>query len=294
MSAPGLVLPSEESLAESPSRRPWVRLPAGGWAGLGIVAFFMLMAAVGPLLTPYSLHQTFPTWLPPGPTHWFGTDNYGQDILTQLIYGSRSSIVVGTLAGLLGATVGVTVGLTAGYLGGAVGEFLMRIVDVLLVIPTLALLILIAAFLPSAGVVSQILVIGFLSWLWMARSIRSQTLSERSRGYVDVARVVGLSQGEIMFREIMPNVLPIAISNLVLVITASILAQASLSFLGIGDASTVSWGQMLSLAYTDNAVSRNAWWWLVPPGLSIALLAYGFVLVGNAVLDIYTASRRAD
>lgn len=294
MSAPGLVLPNEESIVESAGRSRWISLPAGGWVGLGMVAFFMLMAAVGPTLVPYSLHQTFPTWQPPGPAHWLGTDNYGQDILTQLVYGSRSSIVVGTLAGLLASTVGVTVGLTAGYLGGAVGEVLMRIVDVLLVIPTLALLILIAAFLPSAGVVTQILVIGFLSWLWMARSIRSQTLSERSRGYVDVARVVGLSDGEIMFREIMPNVLPIAISNLVLVITASILAQASLSFLGIGDATTVSWGQMLSLAYTDNAVSRNAWWWLVPPGFSIAFLAYGFVLVGNAVLDVYTASGRED
>lgn len=266
-------------------------LPGGSWVGVAIIAVFILVAALAPLLVHSSTNRTVTPWLSPSGAHLLGTDNYGQDVLSQLILGSRVSVAVGTLAGLLAGTIGVTVGLVAGYAGGLIGELLMRIVDVLLTLPTLALLIIVAAFVPSLGNAAEVLIIGCLSWLFMARSVRSQTLSERARGYVDVARVSGLSHLEVMGREIFPNVLPIAVSNLVLVITAAILAQASLSFLGIGTPNAVSWGQMLALSYTDDAMLRGAWWWIVPPGLCIAFFAYGFVLLGNGILDRYTGSR---
>ncbi len=285
--------------------RPWAHMreeppPTGlgrgwlggkGWAGVGIIAAFTLMAVFAHGLAHYSPTATFAAWQPPSTAHWLGTDDYGQDVFSQVVYGSRASLVVGGLAGLLSGVIGTAVGLVAGYVRGIGSEILMRFVDLMLVIPALALMIIIGAFLPSVGQGAQILIIGALSWLWMARSIRSQVMSERERGYVAAARIVGLSDGEIMLREVLPNVVPIVIANLVMVITAAILVQASLNFLGIGNPATVSWGSMLSLAFTDDAILQGAWWWIVPPGICIALFAYGFVLLGNDVLDRYARGR---
>lgn len=259
-----------------------------GQAGVAIIVFFVLIALLAPVLSPYAPTKTFTAWRPPSVAHWLGTDDYGQDVLTQLLYGSRASLVVGVLSGVLSGCIGVLVGLVSGYMKGIVSELLMRLVDLLLVIPTLALIIIIGAFLPSEGQMTQILVIGGLSWLWMARSIRSQVLSERAKGYVEIARITGMSSTEIMIREILPNVTAVIIANLVMVITAAILVQASLSFLGIGDPNAISWGTMLSLAFTDNAIIDGAYWWIVPPGLAIALLGYGFVLLGNSILARYS------
>lgn len=287
----------DQSLADTrPTARlglsKWRSLPFGtkGWIGLAIIVAFALMAMTAEWLAPYSPTATFTAWQGPTARHLLGTDDYGQDVLSQVLYGSRASLIVGGLAGLLSGVIGTTVGLVAGYVRGLWSEILMRFVDLLLVIPTLALMIIMAAFLPSVGQLAQILMIGALSWLWMARSIRSQVVSERERGYVAAARIVGLSDREIMIREILPNVLPIVVANLVMVITAAILVQASLNFLGIGNPDVISWGSMLSLAFTDDAILQGAWWWIVPPGLCIALFAYGFVLLGNDVLERFTGT----
>lgn len=286
-------VPTAEPISTDRRAASWCRaLGRKGWIGVGIIAGFTLMGLLAHWLSPYSPTTTFTAWLPPSARHWLGTDDYGQDVLAQVIYGSRASITVGGLAGLLAGVIGTAVGLVAGYSRGWIGEVLMRFVDLLLVIPALALMIIIAAFLPSVGQSAQIIIIGALSWLWLARSVRSQVLSERERGYVAAARVVGLRDTEIMTREVLPNVLPIVIANLVLVITTAVLTQASLNFLGIGNPATISWGSMLSLAFTDNAIIEGAWWWMIPPGLCIALFAYGFVLVGNDVLDQFTRSRK--
>ncbi len=260
--------------------------------GLAIVGFFALMALLATWIVPYSPHQAnFTAWQPPTWGHWLGTDDYGQDVLSQLIVGAQASLVVGVLAGLLSGLIGVTVGITAGYKGGATDEILMRLVDFLLVIPTLALMIVVSAFIPSSGQTTEIMVIGGLSWLWMARVVRSQVMSERRRGYVDAARVLGVSDREIMFREILPNVVPVIVANMTLIITVSILVQASLNFLGIGSPTAISWGSMLSLAFADNAIDQGAWWWTIPPGLCLTLLAYGFSLIGHAILQGYAQSR---
>jgi peptide/nickel transport system permease protein len=141
------------------------------------------------------------------------------------------------------------------------------------------------------GTVSTILIIGCLSWLYMARSIRSQTLSERQSGYVEAARVVGLKDAEIMVREILPNIVPVILANLVLVTTQAVLAEAGLSFLGLGDPTNVSWGTILALANANNAVLFHAWWWILPPGLAIAFFCFGFILIGNGILEKYRANR---
>ena len=195
------------------------------------------------------------------------------------------------LAGLLTSLIGTAVGLVAGYKGGAVSEVLMRIVDVFLTIPSLAFTIVIASMLPQMTVTSTILVIGALNWMWMARSVRSQTLSESRRDYVDAARALGMSDAEIMFKEILPNIIPVITANMVMVITSAMLTEASLSFLGIGDPTSISWGKMLSTAFDNGAIIYEAWNWILPPGLCIATLGYSFMLIGNSFLDIYANDR---
>jgi len=243
-------------------------------------------------MAPFPINQLgFPTWQPPSFEHLLGTDSYGQDVLSQLIYGTRTSFLVGILAGGLATIFGVTVGLLAGYKGGWLGELLMRFVDLFNIIPAIVLLIILASFLPTVSVGATILIIGMISWLGMARVIRSQAMSERGGGYVEAARMVGMSDMEIMFREIMPNLVPIILANLVLLATGAVLAEAGLTFLGLGDPLSVSWGQILSLANANNAIMYGAWWWIVPPGLAIAFLCFGFILIGNGILEKYRANR---
>lgn len=261
-------------------------------AGTAIILIFTLIAVLAPVIAPYNPKQMdFIPWESPSAAHLLGVNSYGQDVFSQVIYGSRVTISVGLLAGLLTSFIGVFVGLLAGYKGGRTGEILMRIVDVFLVVPNLAFMIVLAAFLPSMGIWNLIIIIGALSWLWMARSIRSQTLSEARREYVDAAKAQGMGTLEIMFKEILPNIIPVVTANVVMVVTQAMLTEATLSFLGLGDPSLISWGQMLSISFENNAILYNAWWWMLPPGLCIATLGFSFMLIGNSFLDIFANDR---
>lgn len=263
-------------------------------AGACILLFFAVISLAAAQIAPYPKNDIdFESWLKPSLKHLLGTDSYGQDVFSQLVYGTRTSFLVGVLAGLITTVIGVLVGVTAGFYKRWVSDALMFIVDLLLIIPVMALMIILASFLPSMGLTSIILVIGLLSWLYMARSIRSQTLSERQRGYVEAARVAGMSDPAIMLREILPNIYPIILANLVSVTTQAVLAEAGLSFLGIGDPKNVSWGTILALAHANNAIMYDAWWWIIPPGLATALFCYGFILVGNGSLERFRYKRGA-
>ncbi|MBB6733902.1 ABC transporter permease [Cohnella zeiphila] len=264
------------------------------WAGACILLLFAAVSLAAAQIAPYPKNDIdFEPWLVPSAVHLLGTDSYGQDVFSQLVYGTRTSFLVGILAGLITTIIGVTVGVTAGFYRRWVSDALMFLVDLLLIIPIMALMIILASFLPSMGLTSIILVIGLLSWLYMARSIRSQTLSERQRGYVEAARVAGMSDGSIMRREILPNLYPIILANLVSVTTQAVLAEAGLSFLGIGDPKSVSWGTILALAHANNAIMYDAWWWIVPPGLATALFCFGFILIGNGSLERFRYKRGA-
>ncbi|MBP1964978.1 ABC transporter permease [Paenibacillus aceris] len=271
----------------------WSAFPGTkGKMGLVILLIFTVIALFGSWFAPSPRNFIgFESWLAPSFSHWLGTDSYGQDVLSQMIYGTRTSFWVGILAGLITTVIGVTVGVVSGFKGGWIEESLMRIVDLFLIIPTLALMIILASFLPSMGTLSTIVIIGSLSWLYMGRSIRSQTMSERQSGYVEAARMVGMKDTEIMFREILPNIVPVILANLVLVTTQAVLAEAGLSFLGLGDPTNVSWGTILALANANNAVLFHAWWWILPPGLAIAFFCFGFILIGNGILEKYRANR---
>jgi peptide/nickel transport system permease protein len=260
--------------------------------GIGIILFFLIIAIFAPRIAPYNPKSIeFTPWEKPSPAHPLGVNSYGQDLFSQVIHGARVTMLVGIFAGLLTSLIGIAVGLISGYMAGIVGEVLMRLVDVLLVIPTLAVMIVIASFVQDLRILGSIIIIGSLSWLWMARSIRSQTLSESKRDYVDAARALGMGSFEIMFREILPNIFPVVTANMVMVITSSMLTEASMSFLGIGDPTLISWGKMLAIAFDNSAIIYNAWWWMIPPGLCIATLGYSFILIGNSFLGIYAQDR---
>ncbi|MGI6238138.1 MAG: ABC transporter permease [Christensenellales bacterium] len=260
--------------------------------GLAIILFFGAVALFAPQIAPYNPKSIeFMPWTKPDASHILGVDAYGRDVFSNLVYGTRVTITVGVLAGVITAAIGTIVGLVAGYKGGAVGEVLMRIVDVFLTIPMLAFMIVIASLLDSMTTKHTVLIIGLFSWMWMARSVRSQTLSEKKRDYIDAARALGMGNTEIMFKELLPNIIPVITANAVMVITTAMLTEASMSFLGIGDPTSTSWGKMLSIAYDNAAIVRRAWYWILPPGFCIATLGYAFMLIGNSFLDQYASDR---
>jgi peptide/nickel transport system permease protein len=260
--------------------------------GLCIILFFAIISIFAPVIAPHNPRSIeFWPWERPSLAHPLGVNSYGQDILSQVIYGTRVTMMVGIFAGLIASLTGVAIGLISGYMAGLLGGILMRIVDVFLALPTLALMIVIASFVQDLRILGTIIVIGSLSWLWTARSIRSQTLSEAKRDYVDAAKALGMGPFEIMFREILPNIFPVVTANMVMVITSAMLTEAGMAFLGIGDPTQMSLGRILAIANDNAAIIYRAWWWIIPPGLSISTLGYSFILIGNSFLDIYAQDR---
>jgi peptide/nickel transport system permease protein len=274
-----------------PGRRTWRRFLRHR---MGIVGAAMLLVAVvvavfAPLLAPYDPYATvrvslFDIYQPPSAEHLLGTDDGGKDVLSALLYGARVSLVVGFAAAAMALVIGGLVGIVAGYRGGWVGSLLMRITDFFLVIPDLALQIVLVAIIgPSLGTI--ILVIGALGWTTTARLVRSQTLTVRERKYVMRARAIGAGDAHILRRHVLPAVLPLMLANMVLVISLAILSESTLAFLGLGDPTVISWGQMLNFAFGRGAVSAGAWWALIPPGLAIVWVVLGTTLLGTALED---------
>ncbi|MFW9792892.1 MAG: ABC transporter permease [Candidatus Thorarchaeota archaeon] len=211
-----------------------------------------------------------------------GTTFWGADAYSQLIYGSRVSLVIGVMSTGLSTIVGVLVGLVAGYFGGRVDEVLMRVVDFLLVIPGLPLMMVLAIFL-GESTQNIIIVIAILGWTGTARLIRSQVLAEKNKAYVESARAIGATDTYIMFRHILPNVTPILFANITLGVVGAILSEAGLSFLGLTNIEEPSWGRMLADAQNGAAFIRGAWWVVVFPGLMITLLSLSFTFVGHTL-----------
>jgi ABC-type dipeptide/oligopeptide/nickel transport system permease subunit len=213
-----------------------------------------------------------------------GTDQWGRDIFSQIIYGSRVSLTVGGLSAFLGVIIGLFAGLIAGYLGRLMDEFLMRFTDALLVLPTLPLLLVLIAVLgPSMW--NLILLIGVLGWMGFARMVRSQVLSLKERPFVEAAQAVGAGNFYIILRHVLPNVMSLAYVTLALSVPNAIISEAALSWLGLFDPTVMSWGRMLHDAQAvEGGIEK--WWWVVPPGICIALISVSFILIGYALDDI--------
>jgi peptide/nickel transport system permease protein len=252
--------------------------------GLCIIGFDILIAICAPLIAPHSpTATTFTPYSGPTAANWFGTTGNGQDVFSQMIYGSRITLLVGLAAGALATLVAVTIGLVAGYRPGAVDEVLSFITNLALVIPALPLMIILAAYLQGRSIWTIVLVVAFTSWATGARVIRSQATTLRSREYVTAAVFSGERLFRIVFREILPNMTSLVAASFFGAATAAILAEASLEFLGLGNPSTVSWGTILYFAQQQNALLTGQWVLVFAPGLAIALLAVSFTLVNFGV-----------
>ncbi len=295
MTGVGSGAPAPRVPGPAPRRAPRPVLFAGRalatlWAdrkariGLALLALLVATALTAPLVAPYSpTRNDFARSLPPGGAHLLGTTGSGQDVLSQLLYGGRISLVVALVAGALATVVAMVVGLVGGYLQGLPDEVLGFVTNLTLVIPSLPLMIVLATYLAGGGVSVIILVVVITGWATGARVIRSQTATLRSRDFVAMAQFSGERLTRIVFREILPNMTSLVAANFFAAATAAVLGEASLEFIGLGDPSTVSWGTMLYWAQNNNALLTGDWTLIFAPGLCVALLATALSLVNFGV-----------
>jgi len=220
-----------------------------------------------------------------------GTSDFGGDVFSEFVYGAQISLIIGLLATALSLAIGVTIGLIAGYYGGLAGEIIMQLINFMLILPGLPLLIVLAAVL-GPSFTNLILVIGIVGWPGTAILIRSQVLSEREKAYVEAARAAGASDLYIIFRHILPNVLPLVFVQLTGGVAGAILSESGLAFLGLSDPNITSWGKMLQLASQTGAFSNGSWWYVLFPGLGIAALSLSFVFIGTALDEVLNPKLR--
>ena len=255
--------------------------------GLLVVGFFILLAIFGPIILRQDPHTFSNDVLqPPSAAHWFGTTNFGEDVFLQTVVGARFSVFMGLGIGLVTTIISVIVGLTSGYFLGWVDEVLSLITNVFLVLPTLPLAILLAAFLPNKGPIAIGFVLTITGWSWGARVLRSQTLSLRNRDCVEAARASGESTWRIIFYEILPNQTSIVAAQFFGTVVYIILAETALEYLGLGDITAATWGNMLFSASNNSALLQGAWWWFLPPGLCIAILGAALTFVNFGIDEI--------
>ncbi|GAB3747503.1 dipeptide/oligopeptide/nickel ABC transporter permease/ATP-binding protein [Microlunatus parietis] len=260
-------------------------------AGLIIAIFFVLFAGFGPLLAQYPPDATSRDLLqPPSPQHWLGTTQIGEDVFAQFVYGARVSLAVGVFAAVISKIIAILIGVIGGYVRGVTDDLLYILTAVFLVIPGMPLLIVLTGYLPNRGIQAVAVVIAITSWAGSARVLRAQTMSLRNRDFVEAARATGESRWRIIFTEVIPNELPLIASGFLFMVIGGVMAEAGLSFLGLGSLTTVSWGSMLYFAQSSQAFLYGAWWWFVPPGLAIALLGAGLALI-NFGIDEYANPR---
>ena len=259
-------------------------LGASFTAIFGLILFisFVLMAVFSEPIAPFDPWIRFEPYHPPSFVHLLGTNDLGNDILSELIYGSRVSLIVGFGAALMATLIGTLVGLFSGYFKGTADEILMGFTDIFLMIPQIPLIIILAAFLkPSFWMVAVLM--GILWWTSTARVVRSKTLQIRETGYVEGSKSLGFSDMHIIFSDILPNISHVILPKFMLAIASAMIAEASISFLGLGDPSMKSWGMMINFAFTRGGFINGYWWWYLPPGLCITLFVLSTTLMGSSL-----------
>ncbi|MFC1902243.1 ABC transporter permease [Chloroflexota bacterium] len=264
-----------------------IRRSRTGRAGLSILLLVVAAAALAPALSAYAPgQQSTASLLAPSVSHWLGTNHVGQDIWSQLLYGARTSLLVGFSVGLLGLFLSVLFGVSAALIGGLYDRIVMRVVDAFIVIPMVIAVILVAAYL-KPGLLVLVLLISVLSWPGGARVVRAQALSLKERGHINASRTFGAGWGYIAWHHIVPDLGPILLVEFIYGVRRAVFIEAGLAFLGIGDPMLVSWGVMMREAMSFSYL--NVWqWWLVPAGVALSLTIIGLTFVSHAaeaVLD---------
>jgi peptide/nickel transport system permease protein len=258
-----------------------------------VLAVMLGLALAAPFLRPGDPNEFVgPLGVPPDSEWWFGTTTFGQDVFAQFVHGLGSTFIVGLLGGGLAALIGMTVGFVAGYRGGRVDEILNMLTNVVLVIPTLALLIVITAYLQARGLILEAVFIGLTSWPWVARAIRAQTFSLRTREFVDLARISGISSLRVVFREIAPNMSSYLFMTCIILFGGAILIAASLDFIGLGPTEGISLGLMMYNAVAWSALQLGMWWWFVPPGVGITTIVAALYIMNVGLDEIFNPRLR--
>ncbi len=258
-------------------------------SGLGILAAITLLALCAPLfIHPGDLNvvnASGPSLAPPSASYPLGTDQAGRSVLTLMIWGTRPSLAIGVIATVLTMILGSAIGLIAGHYGGIASRVLMAVTDWFLALPALPLAISLAAVL-GQGDTSITIAIAVTSWSGTARLIRAQTLAIEARPFIERAKALGAGDAQLMFRQVLPNVAPLILVSATLTVASAILSETTLTFLGLGNPTDVSWGSMINQAFGQGAVTQGAWWYVLPPGVAILIVVLGFTLVGRAVENV--------
>lgn len=248
--------------------------------GYGIVSVFLLAAIFAPGLAPLDPQMMGTPYEAPSSVHWLGTNDIGQDIFSELIYGSRISLFIGFTAAVIISVIGTGLGVAAAYYGGWWDRGIMSVCNVAIVIPDLPLMLLLIAYLGN-GIGNIILVLCLTAWAGFARIIRARVLAVKEMEFVQMERLLGLSPWRIVYRHILPNVKPLVMTKGCLVMVSSMMAEAGLSFLGLAAVGEASWGNILHYAFFRDGVLNNYYWWYLPPVLCISGCAMGVMLIGN-------------
>lgn len=284
-------------------RYPWLNSFLDGWAifkqsllgqiGLTLLIIFALMAIcsyIPPLINPMYNPMTgvdpeISCCTPPSWRHWLGTDFMGRDIFSQLLAGARVAFMVGVSAAVMSVVLGTAIGMTAGYMGKFMDTVLMRTADMIMVMPTLLFVLIISSVFGQLNIWTIVIIIALFRWPGVSRMIRGQTLSLKQRPFIEAAKMAGAGHFRIIFRHIMPNVLPLAFLFMTFRVTSAIIIEASLAFLGFGDPGTVSWGMMLQWVWKTGYMFK-APYWLLPPGICISLITLSFYMLGRAMDEV--------
>jgi peptide/nickel transport system permease protein len=280
-------------------RRVRRRPPAKVIVGACIVGFFILLAVIGPLVAPHSATWQASTTLSqaqaPSGSLWLGTDQQQHDMFSLLLIGGRATLLIAFVAGIIATLLSVLIGVTAGYVGGVTDELLSALTNIFLALPGLLILMVIMKPLPPGDTGNSLLigaVVAITSWAYGARALRAQTLSLRSRDYVDSARIIGEKWWRIVGTEILPNLTPVVATSFLFTVLYGVGTYTALAFLGLVNPNW-SWGGMLFYAQTSNAEISGYWWWFVPPGLAVALLGTSLVLLNFGIDEFINPRLRA-
>ncbi|MFI6904496.1 ABC transporter permease [Nonomuraea sp. NPDC050394] len=265
----------------------------GGALGAVMLAAIVVLAVLAPWIAPYASHEKVgAVYQPPSAAHPLGLDDAGIDMVTLLLWGARTSLLVGFAAALIAVVVGGVIGLAAGYAGGRTDAVLMRLTDYMLVIPDIPLLLIVAAVW-GRSMTGVVAIIGLLSWPRLARVVRAEALSVRERAYVKRALTIGAGNLRIVATHVLPHVVPLLLTLAIFAVGNAILVETAIAFLGLGDPSALSWGRLIQNAFAGQAVSRDAWWAIVPPGLAVGCLILACTLIGRALEDHLNPRLRA-
>lgn len=262
---------------------------------IGLVVFVLLFiwGMVGPFTTEYSPRdRTELRSSAPVSGHIFGTTSMKEDVYTQFVHGLRTAFIIGALGGTMSTLIGLAIGFIAGYKGGWLDEVLMMLTNIMLVIPTVALFLIIAAYLEFRGVLMQSIILGCIQWPWIARTVRSQTLSLKQREFVNLARITGTNSWRIIVEEIVPNMLSYVVMIFIILFGSTILYSSALDFIGLGPTQGMSLGLMMQESYNHNAINYRFWWWFFPPGITLMMLISAMYFMQTGLDEVFNPQLR--